>query len=315
MAEGGTFTFSDPDRYAAAFGEIRLNLTITGAGDFGARLTLLKLPHLEFYDCCEDLPRIGYMTLPERQIFLSFPVGRMASTSNGTVLRSGGIILHARGGRMHHQIGAKSRWGLISVWPDLLATHSVALTGEPFVAPHFDQLLRPARAHMARLRRLFGQACHLSRTGQDLIDRPEIVKALEGETLHAIINCLSADGTHNTSKTRHQHASVMAHFEEILSKRIDQKLPLPMLCAELGVPERTLRMCCTEFLGVSPTRYFMLLRLNKARAALRCADPSTSSVAEVARSHQFLELGRFAVTYRTTFGESPSATLQREPRT
>src|SRR6185312_5704434 len=102
-------------------------------------------------------------------------------------------------------------------------------------------------------------------------------------------------------------------FEGILSKRIDQKLPLPMLCAELGVPERTLRICCTEFLGVSPTRYFMLLRLNKARAALRCADPSTSSVAEVARSHQFLELGRFAVTYRTTFGESPSATLQQSP--
>jgi transcriptional regulator GlxA family with amidase domain len=38
------------------------------------------------------------------------------------------------------------------------------------------------------------------------------------------------------------------------------------------------------------------------------------SVAEVARNHQFLEFGRFAVTYRTTFGESPSVTLQRNPR-
>jgi transcriptional regulator GlxA family with amidase domain len=74
-------------------------------------------------------------------------------------------------------------------------------------------------------------------------------------------------------------------------------------------------MSCAEFLGVSPARYLMLLRLNKARAAPRCAVPSTSSVAEVARNHQFLELGRFAVMYRTTFGESPSATLQREPRT
>jgi hypothetical protein len=33
---------------------------------------------------------------------------------------------------------------------------------------------------------------------------------------------------------------------------------------------------------------------------------------EIARDHQFLELERFAVTYRTTFGESPSATLHRD---
>jgi transcriptional regulator GlxA family with amidase domain len=90
---------------------------------------------------------------------------------------------------------------------------------------------------------------------------------------------------------------------------------MPALCAELGVPARTLRMCCAEFLGVSPTRYLLLQRLNKARAALRRADPSKATVAEVARNHQFLELGRFAVTYRTTFGESPSATLQRDPQT
>jgi transcriptional regulator GlxA family with amidase domain len=87
---------------------------------------------------------------------------------------------------------------------------------------------------------------------------------------------------------------------------------MPKLCAKIGVTERTLRTCCVEFLGVSPTRYLLLRRLNEARAALR-ADPSTVSVAQVARNHQFLELGRFAVTYRTTFGESPSKTLQRDP--
>jgi hypothetical protein len=37
------------------------------------------------------------------------------------------------------------------------------------------------------------------------------------------------------------------------------------------------------------------------------------TVGEVAGKHQFLELGRFAVMYRATFGESPSATLQRDP--
>jgi transcriptional regulator GlxA family with amidase domain len=70
-------------------------------------------------------------------------------------------------------------------------------------------------------------------------------------------------------------------------------------------------VCCTEFLGMSPTRYLLLRRLNMARSALRRADPATASVAEIARLHQFLEPGRFAVTYRTVFGEMPSSTLRR----
>jgi AraC-like DNA-binding protein len=315
MAEGGIFTFSDPDGYAAAFGDIRLNLTITGAGDFRAQLTLVKLRHLEFYQCREDLPRIAYMTLPRRQIFLSLSAGNMVSTFNGYFSRNGDIILHARGRSMHHRFDGKSNWNLISVSPEQLASHSEALTGRPFVAPDADKILRPARAETERLRRLFEQACHLSKARQEMIGNPEVARALEQEMLHAIINCLSADEVDDTAKTRHQHAAVMARFEDILAKSIDQKLTMPRLCAELGVAERTLRMCCAEFLGVSPMRYILLQRLNKARAALRYADPSTSSVAEVARNHQFLELGRFAVTYRTTFGESPSATLQRGPPT
>jgi transcriptional regulator GlxA family with amidase domain len=62
-------------------------------------------------------------------------------------------------------------------------------------------------------------------------------------------------------------------------------------------------------------RYLLLRRLNEARSALQRANPSMVSVAEVARNHQFLELGRFAVTYRAIFGESPSATLQRGRQT
>jgi transcriptional regulator GlxA family with amidase domain len=52
--------------------------------------------------------------------------------------------------------------------------------------------------------------------------------------------------------------------------------------------------------------------LNGARSALRRADPATASVAEIARRCQFPELGRFAVTYRTVFGEMPSSTLRKK---
>jgi transcriptional regulator GlxA family with amidase domain len=129
--------------------------------------------------------------------------------------------------------------------------------------------------------------------------------------LHAVVHCLAANDADDIAKTRHHHAALMVRFEEVLTKHIDQKLNIPALCAEVGVAERTLRKRCAEVLGVSLRRYLLLQRLNRARAALRRADPSTATVAEVARNNQFLEFGRFAVTYRSIFGESPSTTLQR----
>jgi len=316
MAENGTLTFSDPDGYAAGFGDARVALTITGAGDFKARLTRLKLKDLNIYRCYESLPRIAYISLPPEQMFLSFPVGAESLISDGFALRSDDIVLHGRGERTHQRSNGACQWGLISLSPEQFASCGKALTGHAIAPPCASRILRPARADVLRFQRLFAQACRLAEAArQKLIERPEVARALEQELLHAIINCLAANETDDNPNTRHHHAAIVVRLEETLCKRTDQKLSMPALCAELGVPARTLRMCCSEFLGVSPTRYLLLQRLNEARRALRRADPSTASVAQVARNHQFIELGRFAVTYRTTFGESPSATLQRDPQT
>ena len=316
MAETGKVTFSDRESYTAEFGDARVNLTITGAGDFKARLTRLKLKHLEITKCSESLPRIAYISLPAEQMFLSFPVGTASIISDGFALRNGDMVLHGRGERTHQRSNGACQWGLISVSPEQFASCSKALTGPTIAPPHASRIFRPARAEVLRFQRLFAQACRLAEAArQKLIERAEVATALEPELPHAIINCLAANETGGNPKTRHHHAAVMVRFEEALSRHIDRKPDMPALCAEIGVPERTLRMCCAEFLGVSPIRYLLLQRLNQARSALRHADPATASVAEVARSYQFLELGRFAVTYRTTFGESPSATLQRDPQT
>jgi AraC-like DNA-binding protein len=60
-------------------------------------------------------------------------------------------------------------------------------------------------------------------------------------------------------------------------------------------------------------RYLWLRRMHLARAMLVQADRITSSVTTVANDCGFGELGRFAVTFRQLFGESPSATLNRPP--
>jgi AraC-like DNA-binding protein len=83
------------------------------------------------------------------------------------------------------------------------------------------------------------------------------------------------------------------------------------LCAAVGVPERSLNMCCGDFLGMSPTRYMRLRRLNLVHVALKNASHASSQVSQIAKRYGFSELGRFAAYYRTVFGETPSTTLGR----
>src|SRR5262249_39382991 len=103
MVENATVTFSDPDAYAAGFGDARINLTVTGAGDFKARVTRLKLKDLEIYRCYESLPRIAYIALPPEQLFMWFPVGAVSLKCDGFALRNGDMVLHGRGECTHQR--------------------------------------------------------------------------------------------------------------------------------------------------------------------------------------------------------------------
>ncbi|KWV60401.1 hypothetical protein AS156_28810 [Bradyrhizobium macuxiense] len=312
MAERSISRFDDPGAYEAEFGDIGVNFTITGPGNFDAELLRLKLDHLVVMRLRESLPRIACISLAADRVFLSFPVGRVSLECDGLAFQSGQIAFHCLNQRMHQRSSGKFQWGLISLPIEQFAKNGAALTGQPILPPRSTRLLHPFGADLSRFQHLFQHACHLAAPANKLIEQPEVARALEQDMIHAVIHCLTGDGTESSSRARSNRTALMTRFETALRKSVGQKITLPDLCAEIGVAERTLRMCCHEFLGVSPMRYLLLRRLNKARAALRRADASTTSVARIAREYQFSELGRFAATYRAAFGEAPLTTLQRK---
>jgi AraC family ethanolamine operon transcriptional activator len=89
----------------------------------------------------------------------------------------------------------------------------------------------------------------------------------------------------------------------------DQFLTISELCQVANLSERNLQYAFKEYLGVTPTRYLRLLRLNGARRELLCAQPRKDRVVDVALNWGFVELGRFAAEYRQIFQELPSITL------
>src|SRR6185437_8955678 len=309
MAQSGTATFANPDDYGAAIGAASVKLIVTGRGDFNARLSWLKLDHLLLLQGRENLPRIGFFSFSPKQAVVSFPTNTGSHlTYDGFGLRFGDLVFHSRGERSHQRTDGESRWGLISLSHEELAACTKALTGTKIVSPPEGRVLRPSRGAVRRLLRLHSKVCRLVETRIELIANPEVARALEQELLQALVDCLAAGDVSGNPK-RH-HADIMNRFEDALVVYSEPHLNLPALCSAIGVPERTLRMCSAEVLGKSPTRYYLLRRLNGARSELLSADPETTSVTEIAHNHRFLELGRFAVAYRTVFGELPSFTLR-----
>jgi AraC-like DNA-binding protein len=312
MAECGTATFTNPDDYRSGIGDAKVNLVLTGRGDFKARLTWLKLRHLHVLRGRENIPRIAYVALLPARAFVSFSLGCGANaTWNGIALRPGDVVFHARGERSHVWTKGASYWGLVSLPVGQLVVYGKALTGLELAPPAAGRVLRPSAAAAAHLRRLHAKACHIAEARPETIANQEVARALEQQLVHALIDCLTAADARGNLATKHHHAGIMLRFEDALSAQASRRLSAPELCAAIGVPERTLRACCTEFLGASPGRYLRLRRLNMVRAALRRADPVSASVAEIAQRYQFSELGRFAAAYRAIFGETPSATLRR----
>ena len=74
----------------------------------------------------------------------------------------------------------------------------------------------------------------------------------------------------------------MRGLHALLENSPDRALYVPEICAALGVPERTLRACCQEQMGVRAKHYLLLRRMHLANRALRSIEPEEKTVTEVA---------------------------------
>ena len=313
MPGGGTGTFIDSDDYQASLSHLRIDLLVTSQGAFNARLTWATLHHLRLLHGEEDMPRIAYVSLAPALVFVGFAARPDPPMLwGGVALQTGQLIFHSRGERFHQRTTGPSSWSLLGFVPEHLERYCEALSGKALSLPEAARILRPAARDAARLRRLHAQACRLAETRPKVLAHPEVARAIEQGLIQALVTCLAARARDDGAARRH-HAGIMIRFEEVLAEHPNRQLHVPELCALIGVTERTLRSCCAEFLGISPSRYMLLRRLQAVRIALRDADPATASVAEIAGCCGFTELGRFAGAYRTAFGESPSTTLRRSP--
>jgi AraC-like DNA-binding protein len=312
MPGGGTQTFLEPDHYEASLRQAQIEAIIVPRGKFVARLTWAELHYLQVLRCEEDAPRVAYVQLAPRLAFATFPAGSGAMPVwGGREMQAGAIMFHGRGERLYQSTQGPSVWNVIAMAPAQLELYGRALSGKPLSSPPERRALQLSPRLAARVRRLHAQICRLAQTKSKLLSHSEVARAMEQGLIQALVDCLTTANTRTEGYAYRHHERIMIRFEEVLAEHLSRPLNTPELCKLIVVSDLTLRSCCAEFLGMTPTQYVVLRRLKEVRRALWDADPGKVNVGEVAHRFGFTQLGRFAGTYRATFGENPSATLQR----
>jgi AraC family ethanolamine operon transcriptional activator len=104
---------------------------------------------------------------------------------------------------------------------------------------------------------------------------------------------------------------IVGNVEDYLDQAGSKPIHISELCGALNVSRRTLHRAFHDVLGIGPVTFLQRKRLCDIHSVLRAGNPATTSIAEVALQHGFLNVGRFSGYYRALFDEYPSETFGR----
>ena len=315
MALSRVFSLDDPSACEAVFPSADVQLFPTAKGNFHAEIAQVGMNGLWMHRIHISLPEINTVAVkPGRR-----SIGFLTECNSSSLLDCGqevqpGDIVMNRSDVVHQRSDADFHYGTVSLPSDDLATAVEAIVGHGLPQTPHKSIVRPPSALMLRLLKLHKSIGQLAHDAPDVLELPEVTRALETELTHILVRCFAEGHALEQTRGGRNHNTVFARFLEFLEANPDRPLYLSEICAAIGVAERTLRATCEEHVGIGPIRYLTLRRMHLVRRALLHSHPSTATVTRIVTDHGFWELGHFSVAYRTLFGESPSETLRHPTR-
>ena len=314
MPSSAVQTFSDADQYAAAIRAAAVEFTVTGRGDFNAKLVRIDLHRLWMQRFSDNLPRIADVTgVVSGRTYITFRTQPGPCVLwDGVENHPSGILRFGQAGDHYQRSSGACDFATMSLPTEKIASVGELMSGLDLTSPSDTMSITPPPAVTARLQRLHAAAGDLAEHAPEIIANADSARGLEQALTEAMIDCLASRDAPKSSLAQGQHAIIMRRFRRVVEENPEQPLYIPEICKAIRVPSRTLRSVCQEHLGMGPKRYLLLRRMHLVRRALRETAPGTTSVTDIATRYGFWHLGRFAVEYQSLFGESPSATLHRQ---
>lgn len=157
----------------------------------------------------------------------------------------------------------------------------------------------------------FDLTCNMDRYGHQWLRHPAAYAAME-EFLLSAFTVMLRDRNDREQQVDRGGERCMRRAKEYVRAHADRALTSAEIARYACVCPRTLEAVFKRHGEVSPLAYARRYRLQAVHESLRAArhEGRTLTVTEVAFSHGFVHLGRFAAQYRKQYGCSPSETKQ-----
>jgi len=312
LALSTVHTYLGPSAAEAAYTAAEVSLAPTGTAPFKMRVVRVELQDLWLHQVDESGPRIKHaVQTPVRAVikFLTLPGQELVS--QGVALPYQAVLRHGRGHSYYDRTSDAIQWASLSLPVEQLSNAGIAVAGCNLAPLCDSSVFVPRVDAIMKLRQLHRAIVSLAENAPGVLAAPEVVRALEQSLVEALIGCLGDSDLREASWAQQCHEAIMRRFHNLLSDNPGRPIYVPEICAAIRVPERTLRLCCNEHVGMAPGRYLLLRRMHQAQRALSSATAADATVTEIATQFGFWHFGRFSGNYQLIFGERPSATLRR----
>ena len=301
-------TFHDPIDYGRSIQATTTEMVTLGPGQFSAKLTRIKLPHLWMQRFSDNLPRIGLAKLAPGRTFVSFPTKpKSMQMWDGRETAWGSVYQFGMREEIIQRSPGDAEWATMSLPVEDYVVAASTITGQDVGIPVDGLIVRPSATALLRLQKLHAAESSLAEFAPKVSNRPRRHTAWSRNLNLAMVGCTAAEMVAEDSSWLHRHREIMRRILAMIEANQNSPLYIPGICAALGISSSTLLRCCHEQLGVGPQRYLWQRRMNMTRHALTGSHDGQTSVTEIATRYGFWELGRFSVAYHAMFGETPSA--------
>lgn len=276
-----------------------------------ARVTRVELDDLWINRSSESASRVKHASQSPHRAFVKFLTRPGDIVVAGQAVPFGSLIRHAVAHSYFEKTAGPTEWGALSLPIEQFVSLGMAINGRDPLRTVGAVILTPQPDVMQRLLDLHSSVAAIVEQWPELLSVPAVAHNLQQTMTAALFESLNQPAPSAPRLAGQLHEIVMRRFWDVIEENSERPIYIPEICLAIRVPERTLRLCCQEHLGMSPKQFLLLRRLDQTRRALTVASPHSASVTEIATQHGFWHFGRFAGSYRTAFGETPSATLRR----
>ena len=193
-------SFSDADEYAAAICAANVELTLTGRGQFTAKLIRIDLHQLWMQRAFDNLPRISHPTNIGGRAIVSFRTTPGPSLlTDGLEMQPTNIVRHSEGGGYYRRSSGRAAYASMSLPVADMISFGAAIAGVDLAPPRDPLVHTPPPSAIAKLQRLHAAAGEVAENAPEILANPDAAHGLEQALIEALVGCFATPQRRQTS--------------------------------------------------------------------------------------------------------------------